>query len=247
MSGASSAIKSGTVKESDDLSRTAHEAGERWSGWFVGQSDGSLIEQYIHHKKRIALCYAPDIGRLHDTQEGLIFEALDGRGASNGGRSIARYVEPTDFTGRREQPLMLAKNVQSVHGPNGVIPSLIWVQRFNFVDFGGGEPPFAFDFFHKRQKLGLEFPNREVMIGTRLYAIPTRERNADQIEAATARVDNATDASGDYAREGLTQDCYRKILASLRITLRHDIIGFSLLPLTKGSLNHLHLGFGPFD
>jgi hypothetical protein len=241
-------VKHGSAVEiADDFPYSAHKAGKRWARWFVCQSNCGFVQQYIDHKKRIAFCYLADISGSHLAQDGFVIEALDDVLPADANARGTQHMEPADFTGSGKKPFVLAENIQCVHGPNGIIPSLVRFQQFDFGDFGLGEPPFTFNVVHKREEIDFTFPDREMRFGARLYAIPYREGRSHKIESASARINDPTDTCRDLARERRSPDSYREVLTGLHIMLGNDFIWATSLPLKKSCLDDLHLGCGPLE
>lgn len=212
--------------------------------FFIRKLQSNFIESYKNGNVCVALRRMEEFSGCHPTQDGFVFGALDRSGPADPHHAIGYHQMPAYVRCGTYQPLMLAQNVQTVKGPEGVIPSIIWFERFDRGNLALGKPLFAFDACQRIDKVVEASKNWEMRISARICAVACGQGSCDQIKAATQRIDDRSHPSIECERERLIVD-YRRIATTIKVWLFGDVIGISADPFDKALLEQWDLGIGP--
>jgi hypothetical protein len=238
------------VEHSDDFSAALSKRAERQDDMAEGEPTSGLVESYLQGKKCIAFRRAEKFTLSETVQDGFTIHAFQGFRAANSHLGRSEH-EVADYVGAcGEQTFMLPQDVQLVQGPDGFIPSLIRLQRFDRGSLALGKPLFAFNAINPGQGInhalsGIE--NRKMSFRIRFFAIALCQGGGKQIKTATERIETRAEPSIECERQRGLLNSYYNIAVRLRITLADDGIGESPLPFDQALLDQWDLGYGPLD
>jgi hypothetical protein len=147
---------------------------------------------------------------------------------------------------RRNQSLVLAKNIKLVEGPDGVIPSLVGFECFDRSSLPLGEPLFAFDACQRINHFLVGTKDWKMRVSARILTVARCQDGGKQIKAAAQGIDDGPHpgVEGEWKRHALVG--YHRIAAALRIRLFDDVIRV-FVPLDESVLDEWDLGYGPVN
>lgn len=154
---------------------------------------------------------------------------------------------------RGQQSLVLSNNVELMEGPKKIIPSLVWLQRFDDTSFLGGQGLYKFSPFEafsvgdsSSQDAGVANDGEVSLVNERL-AVAVGESASQNVETATNGVDVCAsfDLERDWQRAFLNR--HHDIVRGVIWQLFDDHVNVIFEPSIKPLLKNWEIGFGPID
>jgi hypothetical protein len=245
-----SANELGNVKQLDDLGASFSEHAKRRDDRFVDQPNATFLERYIKGEQCIAFRRVERLAPPETIQDGFIVQAAKRFGAADCKAGIAEEHVAEHGGHRGNQPLVLSQNVDLVKGPNGFIPTLIWIERFDSGSFAFGKPLFSFWSVNPGQRVDHVEPrieDRKVSFGVRSFAVAVGQGSRNEVKAASQGIERGSDPSVEREGQRSLLDSYNDIAVRLRVGLAADEVWVAPLPCDQFLLEQWDLGFGPFD
>lgn len=159
----------------------------------------------------------------------------------------AKYGKAVDRKYCRDQSFMLSQNVELMEGPQQVVTSVVWPERFNDFDVGWREPLFVFYSIKRIDEVVEGSENGKVMLAIRYYASPQRESGTEQVQGTPKRPDDYSDLRMDDVGQRLFDAHYRELLIGLRIRVYRNYLEAIGLPRSDTTGENWELGFAPCD
>lgn len=178
----------------DDTINKVDKLMERWENRFASKSPASMAEGYLNGDY-MALARLQLIG-IHCREYFVIFKALPAN-ATQINPFVARRLYSKKM-GNRQQIAMLVVNVEIVEGPQGVIPSAIWLEPANDLDDIWSGPVYV-SFTDGTLKVGPAISKRETDTLCAAF-IESNEVTSKEIEGCTEIVDHIPDDYGKILR-----------------------------------------------
>src|ERR1700731_2302040 len=132
------------IEEAYHLSHAQPEPPQRRQHLFIFKANRGFVDKYIEGKIGIAFRYRDAVLPADAPQYGFVVAALNGFHSKHIHSTAAEDQQAMKGGICKQQPLMLSDNIQVVQGPDGVIPSLIWLERFDSGTIFVRKPLFAF-------------------------------------------------------------------------------------------------------
>jgi hypothetical protein len=240
-------LRLSSVEKLDDLDYASSKPQERYRDFFVGKSNSSFVERYMSGDVHICIRHVEGhSGTTKASQNGFIFKAFDPAHPTHEAIT-ALDVKSADVGSGRDKARMLPQYVELVEGPDGMIPSLVWPDRFDRRSLPLGEPLFAFDAMQRIDHALIGVKNWKVRSSIRLLAIATGERCSQKIEGGSHAVDNHAGFGHHDVVNWHNQIGYDRLHAGLRINLDQDSIRAFCVPGGEFVLEDWDLGYGPIN
>jgi hypothetical protein len=234
------------VEYLDDFRDARGEPQECFRDFLINKANFSLVEDYKRGDVCVALRQIEGLRRT--VQDDFVFQSLNSLRSNNNHPSLWSHPEHAAGIGTGVyQAAMFPQYVELVEGPNGVISSLVWSERFDRGSLPPGQPLFAFDACQRIDHTLVGGKKWKVRIRTRLVAVATTKRCGKQIESGPDTVYDDPNFSVHNGVKWPHQIGYQKMLASLRIKLGLDFIRVVLIPGNEFVLEHWNLGSGPIN
>jgi hypothetical protein len=155
-----------------------------------------------------------------------------------------RYRWRPDHRADQDKRIVFVDQVQIVQGPEGVIPSWVWLQRADDIeDIRPGTLHFFLKLGFKFVRLGGE---RKVS-PLRVFAAERDKLTSQEVERSPVVVDDITHDRRVVAWNGLRHSDYHSYLSALRVALGNESIRVSVEELENPLFELLDVGFGPFN
>jgi hypothetical protein len=231
------------VKQRDHRASEARQLTEHWNDWFA-DSQKSLIERYVDGQLHIGLRRA----LWDETEWGFVIRRCDegDRLKGNPSRPLEGYL--TGVVDDKEQPAMLAHDVELVESPERRISSLVWLQRFKDATFSGGKPLYEFGtLIAPRAEDGFANSNRKIRVFWLRYAEAIGKGRGENIETAADCVDVAADLDNERKGKRLFFDRYYHLMLGVRLKINHVGIDVSFQPGIDATLEGWEVGHGPIN
>jgi len=236
----------GGIEQRDDIADKILQLNQRWkNGLAVHDTNADLIENYVGGKLCLGLRCVSGI----DEQYGFVFQVVNGNTTHSIGEtnSFAHHEIEAWMHCASNQPLVLAQNVELMEGPKKIIPSFVWVERFDDRNFSGGKPLFAFDPVKWIDHVLSAGEDGEMRIAARRYAVACSKRGTKKIKGTSERSYDGAEFGMEDRGQFLFRSRYGRDLAGWRILIYRHQLHIACLPDTKPAGEDWELGFAPLD
>jgi len=236
-------LQSIDIEKSDDAARKARELVESFNESYFSTSL-DLIERYVRGYFQIGF----RVPTRETPHYGFVVSALrpfkkfDGKDIST-----ARH-DGLGAGDDREQPSMLACDVEAMEGPQPRIPSLIRFQAFNDATFAIGKPLYEFGpFISPGEKGDFAFSNGKIHITMPRYGEAVIEAGRQNIQTASDCADINTGFDRERERKRLFLDNYYELFLRCRIRMNRLYADVSFKPGVDARIEGWELGYGPVN
>jgi hypothetical protein len=144
----------------------------------------------------------------------------------------------------RNEPFVLAQDVELVQRPQIRVASLVWLERFDRRSLAAGKPLFAFD---TRDHVLFGPKNWKVRLLTRFYAVSYCERSADEIKRAASGIDDRASIADHERIDRALLVSYQNFISGVRIRLHDKLVWAVPLPGKEALLQDWDLGYGSIN
>jgi hypothetical protein len=244
------------IEQGDDLRDPICKAHHGLRHFSVRKPNFRLVEHYERGDLCVAVRKAERDSPFgtKSSQDGFVFQALNLAGAPEKHtifrptRVTAPKEEARSIRPSRNQAFVFPQYVELVEGPNGVIPSLVWPERFDRDLIGPGKPLFAFDACQRIDHFLLGGKDRKVRVSVRILAVPAGECRSEQVQGGPDAIDDGANFGVHDRIEGSHQCGNKQLFSGLRIVLDVDVIkAFVGGPVQEFCLEDFDLGYGPVN
>lgn len=235
--------KSRPLETLDDAVRKTDELVERWNHWLARQNL-NLIERYLGGDTKLAIRRV-DVGPPY---YGAILEPwplswhaesllLCRRGDNNAARG----------EGHSDEPIVFSCHIEAMDSVKQIVSTRVRLQTFDDRPIRRGEPLFAFCHVQRVNEALVRPINRKVMIGSSRYAVATRERCGQQVEAGSDAIDNCSDARVVAGWQASIDFQLKQLLPHLRVRFFDQQVWGVVEPGLESVLEGWEMGSGPVN
>jgi hypothetical protein len=147
-----------------------------------------------------------------------------------------------------KQSVVFPLDVELMKDPKQIIPSLVRLQRFNECSWRLGEPIYKLmSLVVPRSEMTQALGNREPRIFGIDYVVPSRERNSQNIQATSERVEISPELNIKSEREQLIIANYQRIVSRWRWQLFDSHLHVSSEPRIDFGPESWEFGYGPIN
>lgn len=230
------------VEQSNDPLRKVAEFMQR-RGYRLSGQRASVAERYLDSDLNVVV----RVGRFARESVALIRRAAPQEIVQ---LRICPELVDADSVRRRvgvHQGSMFPGDVHIMEGPEKGrnIPSIVWLETFDRVLIGSGQPLYFFS--SKALKLLGGKTDGEIDIFFADVSVSLGEFAGEQIETAARAVDDSSGLGVNYFRKGLDLINLPNVIAGLRIFLSADGVWATVDPAINPFAENIELGFGPLN